>query len=241
VSPLATTGYTVEARDPATLAADAAAAVVSVHPPLSPVILQDPEPMCVEVDRVTLQVTPAAVSYLWLEDGTPLGLSEQDIVRTGDACGRTYSVQVTDGNGCVTQTSHVVACTTCTPDEVSAAGSAVPLRVGLDAAGTLEFELLPGGDVTYTLYHSATIEDMLAGEWTHRFCDLAAGVTGTWTPLGPDTVRWTPVVPGLFYEGVWVVVAERQGYESSYGLMSDGEERPADADGVGTEGSWGCP
>ena len=138
-------------------------------------------------------------------------------------------------NGCFGSEPHPIVCQVCTPPEVSGAGSMVPFRMGLDAAGTLEFELLPDPDVKYHLYHAATAAEILAGDWTNKFCDLSSGALGTWTPIGPDTVRWTPVVPALILEGHWVVVAERFGFEGPFG------PRPSDADGAGSTVPEGCP
>jgi hypothetical protein len=114
--------------------------------------------------------------------------------------------------------------------------------MGLDAAGTVEFELLADPDVLYHLYRADTIASMLAGNWTHKLCDLKNGSTTlAWTPVDATTVRWTPVFAGLMYEGYWVVVAEKTALEGSYGTMSSGSPRPPDGDGQGSEGTFGCP
>ncbi len=88
--------------------------------------------------------------------------------------------------------------------------------------------------MVYHLYHANTAAEVLAGDWTNKLCDLSSETLGTWTPIDSDTVRWTPVAPGLIFEGHWVVVAERFGYEGSFG------PRPSDTDGVGSA-SPPCP
>ncbi len=152
-----------------------------------------------------------------------------------EACGKSYTVTVEGLNGCFGSESWPIVCAACTPPEVSSTGALVPLRMGLDAAGTIEFELLPDPDLTYNLYQANTVAEILAGDWTYKYCDLSSPALGTWTPIGPDTVRWTPMFPELVFEGHWVVVAEQFGYEGSFG------PRPSDADGAGSVASLGCP
>jgi hypothetical protein len=111
----------------------------------------------------------------------------------------------------------------------------------VDGLGTIEFELLPNPGLVYHLYHAADEAAVLAGDWTNKFCDLASGATGTWTPVDPTTVRWTPLAPPLVFEGYWVVVAEGLGLEGLYGVMSGGGARPSDADRTGSANNLGCP
>jgi hypothetical protein len=159
----------------------------------------------------------------------------------GSACGRAYTLEVTAANGCGDTTTHVVSCEACQPAEVSPPGTAVPFRLGLDAAGTVEFELLPEPGVTYHLYQADDLLASLAGDWSRKICDLASESAGTWTAVGPDTARWTPIVPGLIFEGYWVVIAESRSVEGPYGTVSGGFPRTPDTDGLGSVLSVGCP
>lgn len=235
VFPALTTVYSVDVRDATTLAADTAMVTVEVLPAPAPAIVQSPDVVCSEGVSVNLDAGAGFVSYSWQDDlATVIGTSQ--VLSLGlEACGRSYTATVEGVNGCFASESHPIVCQTCTPPEVSGSGTLVPFRMGLDAAGTIEFELLPDPDVTYNLYQADTIAEILAGEWGFKYCDLSSPVLGTWTPIGPDTVRWTPIVPVLVFEGHWVVVAERFGYEGSYG------PRPSDTDGAGSVASVGCP
>ncbi|TDI12740.1 MAG: hypothetical protein E2P04_05010 [Acidobacteria bacterium] len=235
VFPAVTTVYQVDARDASTLAADTATATVNVLPAPTPAIVQTPGLLCTEGGSVDLDAGAGFVSYSWEDDLAAVVGTSQVLALGLEACGRTYTVTVEGVSGCFGSEPHPVACQACTPPEVSAAATPVPLRMGLDAAGTIEFELLSEPYVVYHLYHADTAAEVLAGDWTHKFCDLASQTLGTWTPIGPDTVRWTPIGPGLILEGHWVVVAERFGYEGSFG------PRPSDTDGAGSAQPAGCP
>jgi hypothetical protein len=197
--------------------------------------------MCLETPAADLDAGPGFAAYSWRDDGDQVVGTAQMLAVDGAACGRTYSVEVFNAGGCSATTNIVVNCTTCAPPEVSPAGSPVPLRMGVDALGTLEFELLPDPGVVYHLYHATDMVSFLAGDWTNKFCDLAAGAFGTWAPVDATTVRWTPALPQLIFEGHWVVVAENLGVEGPYGVMSGGTPRPADLDGAGSGGNIGCP
>ena len=103
-------------------------------------------------------------------------------------------------------------------------------------------KLLPDPGVTYHLYHAVDVASFLAGDWTNKFCDLAAAAAGsTWTLVDATTARWTPALPLLIFEGYWVVVAENAGLEGPYGTVTGGLPRPADLDGIGSNLNVGCP
>ena len=126
------------------------------------------------------------------------------------------------------------------PPEVSAPGAVTQFRMGLDAVGPLEFELIADPSMTYTLYATDSIASMLAGDYTYRICDLENNVFGAWAVTGPTTVQWTPAIPTLIVEGYWVVVGERLGFEGPYGSSSAGTPRPHDLDLVGSVATLGC-
>jgi hypothetical protein len=197
--------------------------------------------MCLETPGVTLDAGPGFAGYTWRDDQSQVVGSVQTLVLDGSACGRTYTVDVSNADGCTDTTALEVQCEVCTPPEVSPAGSPVPLRMDVDGSGTIEFELQPEPDVTYNLYHAADVKSYLAGDWTNKFCDLANGTLGTWTPVDANTVRWVPLVPPVIFEGYWVAVAERLGLEGSYGVMSGGLQRTPDTDGAGSESTINCP
>ena len=167
--------------------------------------------------------------------------TDQILALGSSACGRVYSVEVSNAEACTDVALLQVSCIVCEPDEVSPAGSSVPFLMDVDGAGTVEFELVAGSNVTYHLYTADTIAEVLAGDWTNKYCDLESSTLGTWSPVDASTVRWTPLVPGILFPGNWVVVAEAQGVESSYGVQSSGSPRPRDADAAGSVGNFGCP
>ena len=130
----------------------------------------------------------------------------------------------------------------CEPPEVSPPTAPIPFRMEIDAAGTVEFELIPDADAAYHLYSADTVAEMLAGDWTHKYCDLEQNAFGTWSSAG-GAARWTPFNPAVLLPGYWVVVAETPlvGLEGSYGTGSGGAPRPADSDGTGSGFNLGCP
>jgi subtilisin-like proprotein convertase family protein len=234
VAPLVNTAYNVEVRDTATLADDNDIVVVNVLPQPEPAIVQTPAFLCVEGGSADLDAGPGFVFYSWKDD-TETELSTSQVLSVGTAgCGRQYTVTVEALNACTNDATQMVDCMVCTPPEVSSVSSTVPLRMGIDAAGTIEFELLPEPDIVYNLYSAGTLAEINAGDWTYKFCDLADPAMGIWTPVSGDTVRWTPPYPVLIFEGFWVVVAERSGFEGSFG------PRPQDADGLASSQSLGC-
>jgi len=242
VTPASSTSYTVRARDQNTLAEDifVAPVTVVVAPVASPT--QSPDPMCLEFPGVSLDAGPGFANYTWRDDLSQVLGTSQTLALDATACGRTYSVQVDTGGPCSDTANLEVLCEPCTPPEVSPAGSPVPVRMDVDGAGSIELELQPDPAVTYSLYHAADVASYLAGDWTHKFCDLAAGGTaGSWTVVNASTARWTPVIPQIIFEGYWVVVAENLTLEGPYGFMSGGLPRPPDSDGAGSLGSFDCP
>jgi subtilisin family serine protease len=240
VAPAQTTFYQVLVRDRGTQALGQAFPSVQVNPAPATVVVQTPDPMCVELGAASLDAGAGFATYAWRDGSQVLGTA-QVLPVTGADCGRTLTVDLTTAQGCARSFDRAVACVACRPAEVSPAGAAVPLRMGLDAAGTIELGLLPDPDVTYHLYHASSLAAMLAGDWTHKLCDLDSGPTGTWNAIDATRARWTPIVPGLIFEGFWVVIAERLGLEGPYGVMTGGAPRPPDADAAGSAGSFGCP
>jgi subtilisin-like proprotein convertase family protein len=241
VAPLTSTTYTVQARDPVLGTADSATAPLTVLPAPVVAVTQNPTPMCLEIGALDLDAGSGFSGHEWRDELQAVVGTSQVLPLDAAACGRSYTVTVTGVNGCADSASHVVDCLACTPPEVSPPGSPVPLRFGVDAGGTLEFELLAETGLAYHLYHADSMAAILAGDWTHKFCDLESGTAGSWSQEAPDTVRWTPVFPGLLFEGFWVVVAERYGFESSFGTMAGSLPRPPDDDGLGSQGSFDCP
>jgi hypothetical protein len=151
-------------------------------------------------------------------------------------------VEVDSGGPCSDTANLEVQCETCTPLEVSPAGSPVPLRMDVDGLGTLEIELQPDPAVIYQLYHAADVASFLAGDWTTKICDLeSGGPVGSWTPVDANTGRWTPLLPGILFEGYFAVVAEKLTLEGPYGIITGGAQRPPDSDGAGSDNNFGCP
>ncbi len=242
VFPATNTTYSMRARDQSTLTEDATFMAVSVLPVPVPGVVQIPDPVCVELPLMELDAGPGFASYTWRDDlDQVLGGAQVLSLDPQVACGRLYTVEVSNAEGCSDSTGHTVSCVACMPPEVSAQGSPVPLRLGVDPAGAIEFELLPDTDVTYSLYNVSSIAAMLSGDWTYRFCDLENNTLGTWTPIDATTVRWTPVSPAILFEGFWVVVADRLAVEGPYGVTSSGSPRAVDLDGSGSAASLGCP
>ena len=239
VIPPASTAYTTLVRDQGTLAQDLVFPPVTVLPVPSPSIVQNPDPICVEDNAVQLDAGAGFSSYTWRDDGDQVVGTSQLLDLDASACGRTYTVEVDGGNGCTESVPHEVSCMICDPGEVSAPGSAVPFLFGIDAAGTLEFQLLPDPGVVYHLYGATTVADILAGDWTHKYCNLESSAIGTWNTVDATTVRWTPLIPAIMFAGHWVVIAESFGIEGSYG-SGIGGPRSKDADGMGSSTNV-CP
>jgi hypothetical protein len=149
-------------------------------------------------------------------------------------------VQAYDDIDCLAEDDHAVACVPCAPPEVSPVGSAVPFRV--EAAGSVEFELLAGTDLAYHLYGAVSSAATLTGAWDYKVCDLEVNPLGTWT-AGATSVRWTAADPATLPAGLWVVVAERRSLsiEGPYGFRSGGVARAPDADRAGGVANFGCP
>jgi subtilisin-like proprotein convertase family protein len=238
VAPATSASYTVRVRDQGTGADDSVAVPVTVETPPTNSISQLPSPLPAGQTLLVLNAGPGPATYTWRDDAMAVVGTEQFLELDTNACGRDYSVEMATLAGCSATAFHTVLCI---PPEVSSSQSPVPLRMGLDGAGTLEVELLQQPGVTYHLYHAATLAEMLAGDWTSKICDLASGSTGTWNPLASNRARWTPLSPDDLYEGYWVVVAELSGLEGSYGLESSGLPRPPDLDAAGSTHNAGCP
>jgi subtilisin-like proprotein convertase family protein len=241
VVPPASTVYTVFVRDQVTLAQGAAFPGVTVEQNPVTTVSQVPELMCVEFPGGTLDAGPGFASYVWMDSTEQVVGTSQTLALGAAACGQEYTVELTTAAGCSASFSHTVTCESCVPEEVSGPGAVTQFRLGVDALGTVEFELLPELGLSYTLYVTDSIGSMLAGEYTHRFCDLENNTTGTWSTVDADTARWTPLVPQLIVNGLWVVVAERDGLEGSYGTGTGGVPRPPDADKTGSVVNVGCP
>jgi subtilisin-like proprotein convertase family protein len=245
VSPIATTSYTMRTRDTGPFPGeDSDSKQVTVVPSPTTTVSQSPNPACSELDSITLLAGPLFSEYIWRDDNSIQVGTGQSLVLSQAACGRTYTVQVRDtGTGCTGVVPYTVVCAPCAPPEVSAPGSPDPLRMGVDAAESIEFELLPGTGLAYHLYLAQTKAELLAGNYAYKFCDLEFNLVGIWTPVGPTRVRWTPVDPDLLLRSGYVVVAEDRalGLEGSYGNQSNGTPRPHDVDKSGYLGDIGCP
>jgi subtilisin-like proprotein convertase family protein len=238
--------YTVQARDPLTGALSLASTEVTASPTPVPAISQSPTPVCSEVGDAVLDAGDGFAAYTWRDGGGQIVGTERMLALSGDACLQSLTLSVSTTAGCSGETgSFAAACAPCTPGEVSPPGSPVPFRLGVDAAATLEFGLLPDPDVEYNLIVADSVGAILSGDYTHRYCDLESNSVGTWSPVDAGTVRWTPLVPDLLVEGMWVVFAERtntQGvFPGPYGAGSDGMPRPADTDGQGSIVNVDCP
>lgn len=241
VVPPASSTYRVRVRDAVTLAEDSAFPPVTVRYLPNTEVTQMPDPVCLEFPSGTLDAGSGYPSYVWRDDAAQVVGTSQTLAIDASACGRQYTIEVTTASGCIDVFPHTVACTSCAPEEVSGPGAATPFRLGLDALGTIEFEQLSGAGISYTLYATDSIGAMLAGEYTFRYCDLENNPYGTWSPVDADTVRWTPLYPQLIVNGLWVIVAEEDGLEGSYGLLTGGQQRPPDLDRTGSVVNLGCP
>ena len=115
------------------------------------------------------------------------------------------------------------------------------LELGLNGNGTIQFELLASPTAVYHLYGVLDLTSMLAGDWSHKFCNIGSGAFGTWNPIDATTVQWTPPSPGFPPVGYWVVVAEDFGLEGPFGVMTGGLPRPADSDETGSLVDLFCP
>jgi subtilisin-like proprotein convertase family protein len=241
VIPSASVPYRVRARDAVTLAEDSAFPPVTVRYLPNTVVTQTPDPICLEFPSGTLDAGPGFASYVWRDDAGQVVAASQTLAVDASTCGREYTVELATEAGCSDVFTHTVACSSCAPGEVSGPGAVTPFRLNLDGLGTMEFELLPGAGITYTLYGTDSTGSMLAGDYTFRYCDLEHNPYGTWTPVDADTVRWTPASPELIADGLWMIVAEGNGLESSYGTATGGQQRPHDLDRTGSVLNLGCP
>jgi subtilisin-like proprotein convertase family protein len=242
VSPSMTTSYAVKVRDAGTMAEDLAVVDVDVLANPAPLVIQNPPQQCLEIGTVTLDAGSGFSSYTWFdESGTQVIGTAQTLDGTCQV-NPTVGLLVADTFGCSGGGMFAKNCVTCTPPEVSPPGTQVPLRMGVAAADTVEFELLSDASLVYHLYNAESIAALVAGDYTYKLCDLEHGNIGTWTPVDATTVHFTPSDPGHLFEGYWVVVAEHpQGFVSTFGAGSDGTPRPPDADGQGSLGTFGCP
>ena len=241
VTPPASTVYTVKVRDQVTLVQDSAFPPITLLLVPTASITQTVDPVCIEFDSVTLDSVAGMSSYIWRDDLDQVVGTSQQVVLDATSCGRTYTVEVDNGNGCTDTAMHTVACTVCAPEEVSASSSVVPFRFGIDAAASIEFELLPDNAVVYDLWHADSMASMLAGSWTTQFCDLEATPLGTWNLIDAVTVQWTPIIPAILSAGHFVVVAQSpEGVEGPYGFQTGGLPRTPDADGVAVT-QLNCP
>lgn len=243
ITPSESTSYTVRVRDQITLAEDIFVAPITVVALPVPSPTQSPDPMCLEFPGVTLDAGSGFAGYTWRDDLSQVVGTSQTLALDQTACDRIYSVEVANVGGCSGSTDYPVQCEACTPLEVSPADSPVPVRMDVDGLGTIELELQPDPAVVYHLYNAVDVPSFLAGDWTYKFCDLASGSTGTWTPIDSTTARWTPVIPEIVFEGYWVVVAENLPVtlEGPYGFMTGGAPRPPDSDATASLGNFGCP
>jgi subtilisin-like proprotein convertase family protein len=241
VTPASTTTYTVRVRDQGTQAEDLFVVPVTVVSPPVAGATQSPDPMCTDLPGADLDAGPGFAGYTWRDDQSQVVGNAQILPVDATACGRTYTIEVSNAGGCSNVANVEVRCETCTPPEVSPAGAPVPLRMDVDGLGTMEFELLADAGVLYHLYHSSDVGSFLAGDWSSKFCNLALETTGTWTPVNATTVRWTPTFAAFILEGYWVVMAENATLEGPYGVMSGGAARPADTDATGSTVNLGCP
>ena len=244
VIPPTTTTYTLRTRDAGAFPGeDSDSRQVTVVPSPTTTISQTPTPACSELASINLVAGPLFAQYTWRDDTSAQVGASQLLDLTQAACGRTYTVEISDGSGCTGIVPHTVACASCAPPEVSAASSPDPLRMGVDEFESIEFERLPGTGLAYHLYLAYTKADVLNGDYAHKFCDLEFNPEGVWTPVSATRVRWTPNDPGLIFEAGYVVVAEDRatGTEGSYGTRSNGTQRPHDLDKTGYAGDLPCP
>lgn len=127
-----------------------------------------------------------------------------------------------------------------TKPEVSGPTSSQPFIL-TKSGSSLEFKFAyHGTGYAYHLYGARTEAEIDGGNWYGKFCDLQSNSRGTWTTDGATWISFTISDVTELPDGLWVIVAEHNWSEGSYGHKSDGSARIKDSDRL-TPVSPGCP